>query len=106
MGIFWREGKARAKWANTIEEIAALEAGIKALDKAVAEATEQRKDENAEYKSLMSSNGAAKELLAFAKNRLRVQSTAPLPVSTHGAILGSLLLIRNGLLVSKLEVVG
>merc|ERR1712216_866451 len=52
------------------EEIAALEAGIVALDKSVAEATEQRKEENAEYSELMASDGAAKELLGFAKNRL------------------------------------
>merc|ERR1719401_2273106 len=52
------------------EEIAALEAGIKALDKSVAEATEQRKAENAEFKELMASDTAAKEVLAFAKNRL------------------------------------
>merc|ERR1719356_270317 len=52
------------------EEIAALEAGIKALDKSVAEATEQRKAENAEYKELMASDTAAKEVLGFAKNRL------------------------------------
>jgi len=56
--------------AKLAEEIAALEAGIKALDKSVAEATEDRKEENAEYKDLMASDGAAKELLAFAKNRL------------------------------------
>jgi hypothetical protein len=51
-------------------EIASLEEGIKALDKSVMEATEQRKEENADYKELMASNGAAKELLNFAKNRL------------------------------------
>jgi len=51
-------------------EIAGLEEGIKALDKQVGEATEQRKEENADYKELMASNGAAKELLNFAKNRL------------------------------------
>merc|ERR1719238_2090467 len=39
--------------ASEIEE---LEDGIKALDKSVAEATEQRKAENAEYTELMSSN--------------------------------------------------
>jgi len=55
---------------TTTAEIAALEDGIKALDKSVAEATEQRKEENAEYTALMSSNSAAKELLEFAKNRL------------------------------------
>merc|ERR1719401_572271 len=52
------------------EEIEALKAGIAALDKSVAEATEQRKAENAEYKDLMANNGAAKELIQFAKNRL------------------------------------
>jgi len=56
--------------ATTTEEIAALEASIKALDKAVAEATEQRKEENEEYTATMASNAAAKELLEFAKNRL------------------------------------
>jgi len=52
------------------EEIAATEAAIKSLDKNVKEATEIRKEENAEYKELMQSDGAAKELLLFAKNRL------------------------------------
>jgi septal ring factor EnvC (AmiA/AmiB activator) len=52
------------------EEIKALTAGIKALDKSVAEATEQRKEENADYKDLMANNGAAKEIILWAKNRL------------------------------------
>jgi len=56
--------------ATLVEEIAALEAGIKALDKSVAEATEQRKQENAEFKELMASDAAAKEVLVWAKNRL------------------------------------
>merc|ERR1719373_675259 len=56
--------------SKATEEIAALEAGIKDLDKQVAAATDQRKEENEEYKSVMQSNGAAKELLLFAKNRL------------------------------------
>merc|ERR1719401_181329 len=51
-------------------DIAALQAGIAALDKSVAEATEQRKQENTEFKELMSSNSAAKELLLLAENRL------------------------------------
>merc|ERR1719326_2846358 len=37
---------------------------------AVSEATEQRKEEHAEYTELMSSNTAAKDLIGFAKNRL------------------------------------
>merc|ERR1719201_1304205 len=52
------------------EEIAALGEGIKALDKSVAEATDQRREENSDYKTLMVNNQAAKELLEFAKNRL------------------------------------
>merc|ERR1711933_354529 len=44
--------------------------GIKALDKAVAQATEQRKEENEDFTELMASDSAAKELLGFAKNRL------------------------------------
>jgi hypothetical protein len=56
--------------ATTKEEIDALGDGIRALDKAVAEATEQRKDENEDFKTLMASDAAAKELINFAKNRL------------------------------------
>jgi len=56
--------------AALTDEIAALIAGIKALDKAVAEATEIRKTENSEYKELKQSDTAAKEILGFAKNRL------------------------------------
>jgi len=52
------------------EEISTLEAGIKALDKQVAEATEQRKAEHAEYQELAATSSAAKELLQYAKNRL------------------------------------
>jgi len=51
-------------------EIEALGDGIKALDKAVKEATEQRQEENSDAKTEIASNGAAKDLLAFAKNRL------------------------------------
>jgi len=51
-------------------ELEALEDGVKALDKSVAEATEQRKEEHEEFTETMSSNAAAKELLGFAKNRL------------------------------------
>merc|ERR1719188_2443216 len=40
------------------------------LDKSVKEATAIRKEENEDFKELMSSDTAAKELLKFAKNRL------------------------------------
>jgi len=51
-------------------EIQALKDGIVALDKSVAEATEDRKAENAEFTELMASNNAAVELLGMAENRL------------------------------------
>eukprot|EP00928_Gymnodinium_smaydae_P069136 TRINITY_DN5252_c0_g3_i1.p1 TRINITY_DN5252_c0_g3~~TRINITY_DN5252_c0_g3_i1.p1 ORF type:complete len:726 (-),score=305.27 TRINITY_DN5252_c0_g3_i1:62-2239(-) len=51
-------------------EIAALEEGIKALDTSVMEQAEQRKAEHEEFVESSASNSAAKELLAFAKNRL------------------------------------
>merc|ERR1719253_1757725 len=51
-------------------EIAALEDGIKKLDKSVAEATETRKEEHDDFVETLAQNTAAKDLLAFAKNRL------------------------------------
>jgi len=61
---------AKEAVATLTAEIKALEDGIKSLDKSVAEATEQRKEENTDYTELMASDTAAKELLGFAKNRL------------------------------------
>jgi len=61
---------AKETVAGLTDEIKALTTGIKDLDSQVAEATEQRKEENAAYKELMASNGAAKELIGMAKNRL------------------------------------
>lgn len=55
---------------KTTNEIAALERGIKALDKSVAEATEVRKEEHIEFTSLTASDTAVKEILFLAKNRL------------------------------------
>jgi len=60
-----QEGMATLK-----EEILGLQDGIKALDKAVVEATTLRKQENAEFKALMADNGAAKDILVLAKKRL------------------------------------
>merc|ERR1719325_469785 len=56
--------------ATLISEMEALTEGIKDLDKSVAEATSQREEEHADYKDLMASDSAAKELIGFAKNRL------------------------------------
>merc|ERR1719410_567656 len=61
---------AKEAISSLAQEIVALTAGIKALDTSVAGATQQRKDENAEYKALIASNTAATQVLEFAKNRL------------------------------------
>merc|ERR1719310_1840835 len=61
---------AESTLSSLAAEIKALQDGIKALDKSVAEATEQRQSENAEFKELMSGNTAAVELIGVAKNRL------------------------------------
>jgi len=51
-------------------EIKDLVGSLRKLDKTVMEATEQRKEEHTEFVELMASDGQAKEVLAFAKNRL------------------------------------
>merc|ERR1712129_574227 len=56
--------------ATLTDEIEALVDGIKALDKSVAEATENRKAENVAYKELMAADTAAEKLLSMAGNRL------------------------------------
>merc|ERR1719346_983093 len=56
--------------ATLTDEIEALIDGIKKLDKQVAEANEQRHEENTEYKESMAANAAAKKLLELAKDRL------------------------------------
>merc|ERR1719221_1244025 len=56
--------------ATLKDEIDALEAGIKQLDKRVAEATDNRKSEHATYVETMAADNAAKELIGVAKNRL------------------------------------
>jgi len=56
--------------ATLTAELKALADGIKELDKSVAEATSTRKEEHDEYVETLASNNAAKDILAFAKNRL------------------------------------
>merc|ERR1740125_23667 len=56
--------------ANFKVEIEALDDGIRALDKEVAEATETRKEENEDFTATAASNAAAVDILKFAKNRL------------------------------------
>jgi len=62
--------EAQTSSANLAKQIKALQAGIKALDKSVVEATEQRKSEHAEYVETSAANQQALDLIAFAKNRL------------------------------------
>jgi DNA repair exonuclease SbcCD ATPase subunit len=67
-------GKAIADYKESIatlaEEIEGLEDGIKALDKQVAEATEERKNEHEENVETLANDNAAKEIIGVAKNRL------------------------------------
>merc|ERR1719248_348908 len=56
--------------STLMEEISALTAGIAELDKAVADATEQRKEEHADYVEMMQMSEAAMGLIEKAKNRL------------------------------------
>jgi len=63
---------AEAKEAseNLAAEMQTLQDEIKALDKAVSEATEQRKEEHADFVTYSTQNGAATQLIEKAKNRL------------------------------------
>jgi hypothetical protein len=56
--------------ATLTDEIAALTAGLKKLDGQVEEAMVNRREENEDYQSLMANNGAALEIIGFAKNRM------------------------------------
>merc|ERR1719492_624282 len=62
--------KAKEAIETLTDEIKALEKGIKDLDDSVVEATEQRKEENQDFKKLMAQDTKAKEILKFAKKRL------------------------------------
>jgi len=59
------------KIGTLMEEISSLTSGIAALDKSVAEATEMRKEEHADYVEMMQMNEAATGLVVKAKNRLQ-----------------------------------
>jgi len=61
---------AKESIATLKTEIEALDDGIRALDKEVADYTEQREKEHAEYTETLASNNAAVDLLKFAMNRL------------------------------------
>merc|ERR1719197_1681421 len=57
--------------AGLEEEIKALQEEIAGLDKTVAQATEQRKEEHAEYQETLSLTKTAIELIGKAKNKLQ-----------------------------------
>merc|ERR1719156_139204 len=59
------------KIGSLMEEISALTASIAALDKSVADATEMRKSEHAEYVSMMQMNEAAMGLVKKAQQRMQ-----------------------------------
>jgi len=54
-----------------VEDIGRVAGGIAALNKAVAEATKQRKDENVAFVEELSSNNAAIQILNIAKDRMQ-----------------------------------
>jgi hypothetical protein len=56
--------------AALTEEIKTQEASLKALDEQVRDATQQRKDEHADFVETLAANNAAIQLLGLAKNRL------------------------------------
>merc|ERR1719382_88729 len=53
-----------------VDDIANLVAGIKDLDKEVADAADMRRQENKEFRSERATNAAAKKLLNLAKKRM------------------------------------
>merc|ERR1719502_1270973 len=61
---------AKETIATLKSEISGLKDGIEKLDKSVAEATATRKEEHDDFVETLAANSAAKDLLAFAKNRL------------------------------------
>merc|ERR1719281_1505291 len=59
-----------ASSGSLAEEIATLQSEVKALEKAVADGTEQRKEEHGEFLTFQTENNAAVQLIEKAKNRL------------------------------------
>merc|ERR1719263_1805627 len=69
-GLETKIAEAETGIATLIDELAILKKGIKDTDKAVEEATTQRKDEHKEFVASAAENNAALQLLEVAKNRL------------------------------------
>merc|ERR1719238_2254556 len=85
--------------ASVGAEIDALKKGLEELDKSVADATEQRKDEHDEYVDETASNQAAVDLLGMAKNRLNkfynpTLYKEPEPVAEEDGFFAQLVLSR------------
>merc|ERR1719387_1882772 len=57
--------------ASVVDDIKALTDSIVALDREVAGATEQRKQEHAEFEKVFQQNNAAVQLVEVAKNRMQ-----------------------------------
>ena len=56
---------AKESIATLTDEIKSLGGYIKDLDKMVADATDNHKEENSDFKTLLASDPAAKEILVF-----------------------------------------
>merc|ERR1719389_64452 len=69
-GLETKIAEAETGIATLIDELAILKQGIKDTDKAVEEATTQRKDEHKEFVASAAENNAALQLLEVAKNRM------------------------------------
>merc|ERR1719217_1102151 len=69
-GLTAKEEETSQAITTITDELAALRKSIKELDAAVAEATEQRKDEHKEFVENAAMNNAALQLLDVARNRL------------------------------------
>jgi len=69
-GLTHEQDEAKTVSKNLAGEIKLLTNGIAQLDKSVAEATEQRKNEHEEFTKTAAENQQALQLIEFAKNRL------------------------------------
>jgi len=69
-GLETKIGENEEAISKLVEEVDALNAGIKALDKAVEEASDQRREEHKAFVQTQAENNAALQLLEIAKNRL------------------------------------
>merc|ERR1719217_1704464 len=69
-GLTAKEEETSQAITTLSDELAALRKSIKDLDQAVADATEQRKDEHKEFVETAAMNNAALQLLDVARNRL------------------------------------